>query len=114
MITGPWLARRARKLIADVRQPDGRQQQVTLLTDLARHDPRTVAELAVELAGHVTDDVLGRIIGKQEPTAEELLGIVAREAHRLHWHGDRTHWVLWGERTYQRLKKTRHRRQKTA
>ncbi|WP_199444476.1 hypothetical protein [Umezawaea beigongshangensis] len=107
MHTAAWLTRTAQRLVRDVVR-DGRAALVADLTALARHDPRAVAELATTLAQPRTDvDVLDRLIGDTEPDAEQLLHLVAREAHRRAHHGDRTPWVRWGERVYQRAKTRR-------
>lgn len=121
MIPTLWLARRARHLVADIRD-GGRHRQIAELAGLAQHDPRAVAALAVELGSLVVEledcrtsgDSLTRLLGEQQPADEDaLFALITREAHRRHWHGQRTNWVLWGERAYNRAR-ARARRRKPA
>lgn len=117
-----WLPGRVARLVDDVRD-GGRQRQLAELAGLAGYNPRSVAELAVELAArvaelederdldHAAHGPLERLLGARQPQPGELPTLIAREAHRLHWRGVRPDWVLWGERLYQRLIKQRQREQ---
>lgn len=110
MYRTPFPARLARRLVLDVRE-DAAAPAFTVLADLAARDPELVAELAVELARLVDDEVAARIV--LDVARGDVPHTVAREAHRLHWHGLRSPWVVWGERLYFALRQ-RQRRKRVA
>lgn len=107
---GAWLTLLARQLVVDVRQDDGRHHRDhQALTHLAGHAPGIVVDLLVEVARHVDDAVVARIVA-DGPSHATLPDLLAREAHRLHQRGEDAPWVAWGERAYQVLRSRRRRR----
>lgn len=111
MHNGPWLTRLARRLILDVRQgrdPDGFE----VLDELGTHDPKLLVDLLLEVARHVDDAVVARIVTDRTPIDVPLPELVRREAHRRHYRGDAGDWVSWGERAYQCARQRTRRRQR--
>ncbi|NUT46795.1 MAG: hypothetical protein HOV94_05660 [Saccharothrix sp.] len=112
MHASPFHHRLARRLILDVRQDSADLgERLAVLADLAVDAPRLLVDVLVELARHVGDDVVARIVAA--PPGGTVAELVDREAHRLHDRGRRDRWVCAGERRYQ-CARSRRRRQRGA
>lgn len=101
---------RARALILSVNRGHV-TTEVPRLMELARHDPRFVAELACEVAFLAGEQgPIAWLVGQRAPADEEVRGGVLRMAHAAYERKVRTAWVIWGERLYQRDRGRRRRR----